>query len=82
MKRLGRKGQTTIEYMMLLGAAFITSYLIVTGPMASFTRQMLGTIRSALVNVIQNGELQPGEVLQPGQGGHPGDPARAKALHL
>ncbi len=77
-----RKGQTTVEYLLLLAATFVTSYFVVTGPMSTFTRQLLGTIRSALVNVVQNGELTPGEVLNPGQSGHPGDPARAKPVHF
>ncbi len=82
-RRLGNeRGQTMVEYLMLLAAAFITTYIVMIGPMANFTKLMLATIRSAIVNVVQNGELQPGEVLQPGQSGHPGDPARAKPLHL
>ncbi len=76
------RGQTTVEYLLLLAAAFITSYIVMTGPMAQFTRQMIGTIRSSLVNVVQNGELTPGQVTTPGQNGHPGDPVRAKPLHL
>ncbi len=81
--RLGNeRGQTMVEYLMLLGAAFITTYIVMIGPMADFTKLMLATIRSAIGNVVQNGELTPGEVLQPGQSGHPGDPARAKPLHL
>jgi hypothetical protein len=77
-----RRGQTTVEYLLLLAATFVTSYFVVTGPMSSFTRQLLTTIRSALVNVVQNGELTPGEVLSPGQSGHPGDPARARPVHF
>jgi hypothetical protein len=68
--------------MLLLAMTFITSYLVITGPMSNFTRLMLATIRSTLVNIVQNGELTPGEVTNPGQAGHPGDPTRAKALHL
>lgn len=77
-----QRGQTTVEYLLLLAATFVTSYFVVTGPMSNFTRQLLGTIRSALTNVVQNGELTPGEVLNPGQAGHPGDPARAKPVHF
>ncbi len=80
--RQNQRGQTTVEYLLLLGAAFITTYLVMTGPMATFARLMISTIRSSLINVVQNGELTPGEVLQPGQNGHPGDPVRTKALHL
>jgi uncharacterized protein (UPF0333 family) len=76
------RGQAVVEYLLLLSAAFITTYIVMTGPMAQFTRQMLATIRSSLVNVVQNGELSPGQVSSPGQSGHPGDPARTKALHF
>jgi hypothetical protein len=82
-RRLGNeRGQTTLEYMLLLATTFIVSYLVITGPMGTFTRLMLATIRSALINVVQNAELTPGTVLQPGQSGHPGNPIRTKALHL
>lgn len=67
---------------MLLAVTFLVSYLVIVGPMSNFTLLMIATIRSALINVVQNGELTPGEVLQPGQAGHPGDPARTKPLHL
>ncbi|MBY0370289.1 hypothetical protein K2X33_06350 [bacterium] len=82
-KKFGNeRGQTVLEYLLLLSAAFITTYIVMTGPMGNFTRLMLATIRSSITNVVQNGELTPGQVLAPGQAGHPGDPARAKALHL
>ena len=76
------RGQTVVEYLMLLALTFITSYLMVTGPVANFTKLMLATFRSSLVNVVQNAELQPGQQVEPGEGGHPSDPARGKALHL
>lgn len=81
-RRKNQRGQTTVEYLMLLAVTFLVSYLVIVGPMSNFTLLMIATIRSALINVVQNGELTPGEVLQPGQAGHPGDPARTKPLHL
>ena len=76
------RGQAIVEYLMLLAAAFITTYLVITGPMASFTTSMIQTIRGAMGNVVQNGELTPGQVRQPGEPGHPGDPVRVRPLHL
>ncbi len=76
------RGQATVEYLLLMAVAFITTYLVITGPMGTFTQEMVGTIRAALVNVVQNGELTPGEVLRAGDSGHPGDPVRLKPLHM
>lgn len=82
-KRLSsRKGQTVVEYLMLMALCFVTGFLMVTGPVANFTRLMVATIRSSIVNVVQNAELRPGEQLEPGEGGHPSDPTRGKPLHL
>ena len=75
-------GQTTVEYLLLLAMTFITAYLMVTGPVSRFTQLMLFTIRASLANVVQNGELNPGQVYAPGQPGHPSSPTRFKALHL
>ena len=75
------RGQTALEYLLLISAAFITAYIMITGPMATFTGQMLGEIRSSLVNIVRNGENSP-NVVETGQNGHPGDQARFEALHL
>ncbi len=80
--RSGARGQTTVEYLMLIAAAFITAYIMVSGPLSKFTSGMLGTMRGSLQNVVQNGEMTPGAAIQDGQRGHPSDPTRYKALHL
>lgn len=77
-----QRGQTSLEYLLLLSVAFITSYIMITGPLATFTQLTLVTIRSALGNVIRNGEMKPGTVAEPGEDGHPSNPARLKPLHL
>ena len=82
MVKRHNRGQTVVEYLMLMALAFITGYIVATGPMANFAKLMLATFRSSLVNVVQNAELKPGEQIEPGEGGHPSDPARAKPLHL
>ncbi len=77
-----RRGQTSLEYLMLLSVAFIASYIIITGPLSTFTRLTIATIRSGIQNTVRNGEWKEGEVVGPGEKGHPGDPARLKPVHF
>jgi len=76
------RGQTSLEYLMLLSVAFIAAYIIITGPLSQFTRLTLVTIRSGIQNTVRNGEWLEGEVVGPGEKGHPGDPDRLKPIHF
>lgn len=76
------RGQTVVEYLLLLVVTFTFGYFIITFPVARFTTSMILTIRSSIVNLVRNAEMSPGQVMETGQRGHPGDPARAKPLHL
>ncbi len=80
-RRPGQSGQTVVEYIMLLALAAGSSYLVVTGPVQNFSRLMVATIRSTIVNVVQNAELKPGQQIEAGQAGHPGGAVRGKRLH-
>lgn len=75
------RGQTSIEYLLLLAVAFLTSYIIVTGPAAGLTTDMLTFIRSGLGNVVKHGEWTT-DTIEPAKGKHPGNPQRLKAVHL
>lgn len=66
---------------MLLALAAGSSYLVVTGPVQNFTRLMVATLRSTIVNVVQNAELRPGQQVNPGENDHPGQANRGKRLH-
>lgn len=77
-----RKGQTSLEYLMLLSVAFISAYIIITGPLATFTKLTLFRIRGGIQNTVRNGEWREGEVQAPGEKGHPGDPDRLKPVHF
>jgi len=70
-----------VEYLMVLALAAGSAYLVVTGPVQAFTRLMVATIRSTIVNVVQNAELRPGEQAETGSGDHPGAANRGKRLH-
>ncbi len=76
------RGQTSVEYLLLLTVAFITAYFVVTGPLSLPTRYILVTIRSGIANTVRNGEWKEGQIVPTGAKGHPGDPARFQALHL
>ena len=76
------RGQTSIEYLLILVVAFATTYLVVTGPLSVPTRYVFATIRSGLQNAVRNGEWGKGAVTATNAAGHPSDPRRFEALHL
>lgn len=78
----GRKGQTSLEYLLLMSVAFITAYILITGPIGRFTNLTLLRIRGGIQNTVRNGEWREGEVQGPGEKGHPGDPDRLKPVHF
>lgn len=80
--RKGQSGQTALEYLLLLSAAFITAYIMITGPVANFTGGMLQEIRNNIVNIVRNGENDGNQELNFGDNGHPGDQARFEPLHM
>ncbi len=76
------RGQTSLEYLMLMTVAFVATYVIVTGPLATQARYILVTIRSGIQNTVRNGEWKEGDVVGPGEAGHPGDPDRLRPVHF
>lgn len=76
-----RRGQTVVEWLLLTAMVFIVAYVVMSGPMSTYTRIVLADMRSRLVGVIQNGDNTPGEVALPGTNGHPLDDSHYKALH-
>lgn len=76
-----RKGQTSIEWLLLLLMAFITAYVMIQGPVASFTKDLLTNVMSGIQNLITNAEWT-GDELQTGTGKHPSAPGRLKPMHL
>lgn len=75
------KGQTSIEYLLLLVVSFVTVYIMVRGPLATQTRAFLFDIVGGLENLVRNAEWSD-ERLTPGQSNHPSDPRRVRPLHL
>lgn len=75
------KGQTSLEYLLLLVAAFITAYILVSGPFGNLTVGMFRTIISGLQNMVTNAEFN-GEHPSFDQAGHPSSEKRLKPLHL
>lgn len=68
-----QKGQTLVEYILLLAFASVTSYIVITIPLANFTRGMLEDLRQVMGSVILKGDMHSN------QGTF--DPSRYKALH-
>jgi len=80
-KSRDQRGQTAVEYLMLLAVAFITAYIMVTGPLASFTVNLLNNLRSGIRNTVQHGEWS-NEQIDFGNPRHPTSPERLRPLHL
>ncbi len=66
---------------MLIALAATSAVFVITGPVKNFTNIIVATFRSTLANVVQNGELLPGDTTAPGEPGHPSSAAHAKRLH-
>lgn len=69
------RGQTTIEWIMLLAASFTTGYFIITGPFATFTTDLLTKIRVFTNNIVLQGESD-------AKAAPPLTPKRFKPVHL
>ena len=77
-----QRGQTTVEYLMLMAVTFTVAYFIITaGPLPAFTTKMITDIRTRLGNVVRNAEME-SKGVEPGTPEHPSDPARLRPLHL
>ena len=76
-----RRGQTSLEYLLLLGATFIAAYIMTRGPIGKFTNEMFANIFSGINNLITYAEWK-SEEIEPGKGNHPMDPSHLKPLHL
>ena len=75
------RGQTSVEYLLLLAMSFLMAYIVVRGPVSTFSSTMLRGIREGLSNVVEYGEMTK-EDLQMGQPNHPASAQRLKPLHL
>jgi uncharacterized protein (UPF0333 family) len=76
-----QKGQTTVEYLLLLVVVFVTAYILITGPFATFTRQLIFNVARSVQNVVQSAEFTT-EPIVVGNPKHPSSPKRFKPLHL
>lgn len=76
-----KSGQTSLEYLLLMAAAFLTSYLVITGPLSGFTKQLLTDIRAGIGNVVSHAEWTD-ESIERGKDKHPSNPQRLRPVHL
>lgn len=77
-----KRGQTSLEYLLLLAATFITAYIMVRGPIGKFTNQMFANIFSGLQNLITYAEWSSEDMEDVTKGSNPASPDRLKPLHL
>jgi len=75
------KGQTVVEYLLLLSVTFIVAYIMITRPLAEFTTNLLDNITSGIGNLVHHAEWTGGEISVNHQD-HPANPVRLRALHL
>lgn len=76
-----RRGQTSLEYLLLLAVTFIAAYIMVRGPVGTFTKELFTHITSGIQNLITHAEWS-SEQLDYGRPGHPTSTNRLKPLHL
>ncbi len=76
-----KRGQTSIEYLLLLAATFFTAFLMVKGPLSGFTESFVNGTRIALKNYVQTAEYETEEI-QVGSQQHPSSSQRFKAVHF
>lgn len=70
-----------VEYLLLIAAAAITAYLIVSrGPLPGFTREMLGRLRFAMMSITRTAQTRTTEI-DYGDKDHPSNKTRFKAVH-
>ena len=70
-----RRGQTMVEWLMLIVASFTTAYFIITSPFAEFTTNFLSKISKYTQNIVLKGESEP-------KAANPSDQKRFKPVHL
>jgi hypothetical protein len=70
-----RSGQTMVEWLLLTAAAATTAYLIITGPFANFTADLIGRISIITRSIAMKGESAPNAA-------GPTDKNRFKPIHL
>jgi hypothetical protein len=70
-----RKGQTMVEWLLLTAAAATTAYLIITGPFANFTADLISRISIVTRSIAMKGESAPNAIA-------PSDTKRFKPIHL
>ena len=75
------RGQTSLEYLMLLVLVFVTSYFMVTGPMADFTQRTILDIRSGIQSTVRNAQWKSAEQ-EPGTPSHPSNRNRFRPIHF
>ena len=66
---------------MLLAMAAGTAFLVINGPVKTFSSLMIATFRSTLANVVQNGAMLPGDTAEIGDNRHPSAAAHGKRMH-
>ncbi len=70
-----RRGQTSVEWLMLMAAASLTAFVVISGPISNFTIGFVKEIRDFTQNIVLRGESDP-------KAPPPSDPKRFRPVHL
>lgn len=76
-----KRGQTVVEYLLLLAVTFITTFLMMSGPIGNYVNSFITAMQTNMQNFIKNSEWGPDEV-EIGNPEHPSSPSRLKPLHI
>ncbi|MCB0406421.1 MAG: hypothetical protein KDD51_16685 [Bdellovibrionales bacterium] len=75
------RGQTAVEYLLLLAVAFITTFIMMSGPIGNYVGNFITAMQTNMQNFIKNSEWGPDEV-DLNDPEHPSSPQRLRPLHF
>ena len=70
-----RRGQAIVEWVLLMAASSLIAFLMLTGPVANFTSDLLTKVKDYTGNIVLMGEST-------ANAPRPTDPKRFKPVHL
>ncbi|MEZ4751230.1 MAG: hypothetical protein R3B54_11600 [Bdellovibrionota bacterium] len=70
-----------MEYLLLLAVAFITTFIMMSGPIGNYVNNFITAMQTNMQNFIKNSEWGPDEV-DLNDSEHPSAPERLRPLHF
>lgn len=75
MNLKNKKGQTSVEWLMLMAAATTTALIVISNPIANYTTTLIDSIKKYTQNIVLRGESEE-------KAPSPSDSKRFRPVHL